>query len=186
MNDHRKLGRELNLFHSDPLVGAGLPIWLPDGAAARHAVEGYLHELERRNGYQHVYSPPMAKVRMYEKSGHLPHFAEDMFPPMVLSDNPEDEPPSKKTKPSNEIKIDQVRELAQFLNLRSHRGALRIALVHPAEAMNPNAQNALLKGLEEPPAGAMFLLINGHIMGASGILRSQCDGPLEVHPRPAR
>jgi len=86
MNDHRKLGRELSLFHSDPLVGAGLPIWLPDGAAARRAVESYLYELERRNGYQHVYSPPMAKRRMYEKSGHLPHFAEDMFPPMALSE----------------------------------------------------------------------------------------------------
>jgi threonyl-tRNA synthetase len=86
MNDHRKLGRELGLFHSDPLVGAGLPIWLPDGAAARHAVESYLYELERRNGYQHVYSPPMAKVRMYELSGHRPHFTEDMFPPMALSD----------------------------------------------------------------------------------------------------
>src|SRR6185503_13786002 len=60
------------------------------------------------------------------------------------SDNPEDEPPSKKTRPSTEIKIDQVRELAHFLNLRSHRGALRVALVHPAEAMNPNAANALL------------------------------------------
>ena len=80
MRDHRKLGRELELFHSDPLVGAGLPIWLPAGAAARQAVESYVREQERRAGYQHVYSPPLAKKRMYEKSGHLAKFGEDMFP----------------------------------------------------------------------------------------------------------
>jgi threonyl-tRNA synthetase len=82
MHDHHKLGRELELFDSFPLVGAGLPIWLPNGAVARHAVEAYLYDLERRNGYQHVYSPPLAKREMYERSGHLPHFADDMFPPM--------------------------------------------------------------------------------------------------------
>ncbi len=85
MIDHRKLGRELELFHSDPLAGAGLPIWLPAGAAARHAVEEYIREEERRAGYQHVYSPPVAKRQLYELSGHLPHFAEDIFPLMRLS-----------------------------------------------------------------------------------------------------
>jgi threonyl-tRNA synthetase len=83
MHDHRKLGRELELFHSDPLVGAGLPIWLPAGAAARHAVEEYIREEERLAGYQHVYSPPMAKQEMYARSGHLAKFGEDMFPPMA-------------------------------------------------------------------------------------------------------
>jgi threonyl-tRNA synthetase len=83
MIDHRRLGRELDYFHSDPLVGAGLPIWLPDGAAVRHAIEGYLRELERRNGYRHVYSPPLARREMYERSGHLAHFGDDMFPPMT-------------------------------------------------------------------------------------------------------
>src|SRR5688572_10069252 len=82
MIDHRRLGRDLDYFHSDPLVGAGLPIWLPDGAAVRHAVEAYLRELERRNGYRHVYSPPLARREMYERSGHLAHYSDDMFPPM--------------------------------------------------------------------------------------------------------
>src|SRR5688572_19652804 len=68
--------------------------------------------------------------------------------------------PAKRGKPSTEIKVEQVRDLAGFLNLRSHRGRLRVALVHPAEAMNPNASNALLKGLEEPPPGAVFLLVS--------------------------
>jgi threonyl-tRNA synthetase len=89
MIDHRKLGRELELFHSDPLAGAGLPIWLPAGAAARHAVEEYIREEERRAGYQHVYSPPVAKRQLYELSGHLPHFADDMFPLMRLSSDDE-------------------------------------------------------------------------------------------------
>ncbi|MBL7255243.1 threonine--tRNA ligase [Paractinoplanes lichenicola] len=80
--DHRKLGRELDLFDSNPLIGAGLPFWLPAGAAARHAVESYLHELERRNGYQHVYSPALGKRELFEKSGHWRNFAEDMFAPM--------------------------------------------------------------------------------------------------------
>lgn len=80
MIDHRKLGRELELFHGDPLVGSGLPIWLPAGAAARHAVEEYIREQERLEGYQHVYSPPMAKREMYQRSGHLAKFGDDMFP----------------------------------------------------------------------------------------------------------
>ncbi len=84
MIDHRQLGRELDLFHSDPLVGAGLPIWLPAGAAARYAVESYVRREEERDGYVHVYSPPMARREMYERSGHLPYFADDMFPPMDL------------------------------------------------------------------------------------------------------
>jgi threonyl-tRNA synthetase len=87
--DHRELGRELQLFCSDPLAGAGLPMWLPAGAAARHAVEEYLREAERRAGYQHVYSPPLGKRRMYELSGHLRNFADDMFPPMRLSSDDE-------------------------------------------------------------------------------------------------
>jgi threonyl-tRNA synthetase len=82
MIDHRKLGRELELFHGDPLVGAGLPIWLPAGAAARHAVEEYIREQERLEGYQHVYSPPLAKREMYRRSGHLAKFGDDMFPGM--------------------------------------------------------------------------------------------------------
>ncbi len=86
MIDHRKLGRELELFHGDPLVGSGLPIWLPAGAAARHAVEEYIREQERLEGYQHVYSPPMAKREMYQRSGHLAKFGDDMFPPMEDGD----------------------------------------------------------------------------------------------------
>ncbi|BCJ48737.1 threonine--tRNA ligase [Actinoplanes sp. NBRC 14428] len=80
--DHRRLGRELDVFDSDPLIGAGLPFWLPEGAAARHEVEAYVRDLERRAGYRHVYSPALGKQQLYELSDHWSHFAGDMFPPL--------------------------------------------------------------------------------------------------------
>ncbi|WP_027945351.1 threonine--tRNA ligase [Amycolatopsis taiwanensis] len=84
MRDHRKLGRELNLFGSDPLIGAGLPYWLPDGAVVRHCLEEYIRDAERRAGYRHVYSPVLGKRALYEISGHWSHYRDDMFPPMDL------------------------------------------------------------------------------------------------------
>lgn len=84
------------------------------------------------------------------------------------------ESPAKRSKPSTEIKVSQVRELAAFLNLGSHRGRVRVALVHPAEDMNPNAANALLKGLEEPPAGAVFLLVSHRPARLLPTIRSRC------------
>ncbi|GAA0607212.1 threonine--tRNA ligase [Kutzneria viridogrisea] len=84
MHDHRKLGRELDLFDTDPLMGAGLPYWLPDGAVVRHTLEEYVREAERRAGYRHVYSPVLGKRELYEISGHWSHYSEDMFPPMRL------------------------------------------------------------------------------------------------------
>jgi threonyl-tRNA synthetase len=84
MQDHRKLGRELGLFDTDPLIGSGLPYWLPDGATVRHALEEYIRDLERRAGYQHVYSPVLGKRELYEISGHWSHYSADMFPPMDL------------------------------------------------------------------------------------------------------
>ncbi|WP_317259601.1 MULTISPECIES: threonine--tRNA ligase [Streptomyces] len=84
MSDHRKLGRELGLFDTDPLIGAGLPYWMPDGATVRHALEEYIRAAERRAGYRHVYSPVLGKRELYELSGHWQHYSDDMFPPMSL------------------------------------------------------------------------------------------------------
>ncbi|MGW8573787.1 threonine--tRNA ligase [Streptomyces niveus] len=84
MHDHRRLGRELGLFDTDPLIGAGLPYWLPDGATVRHALEEYIRGVERRAGYRHVYSPVLGKRELYEISGHWSHYSQDMFPPMEL------------------------------------------------------------------------------------------------------
>jgi DNA polymerase III subunit delta' len=80
----------------------------------------------------------------------------------------------KPEKPSIVIKVEQVRELADFLYIRSHRGRLRVALVHPAEDMNENAANALLKGLEEPPAGAVFILVSHRPAQLLPTIRSRC------------
>ncbi|MEV8371355.1 threonine--tRNA ligase [Kribbella sp. NPDC056861] len=84
MYDHRKLGRELGLFDSDPLIGAGLPYWLPAGAAIRQALERYIADVERRAGYQQVYSPVIGKRELYEISGHWSKYSDDMFPPMEV------------------------------------------------------------------------------------------------------
>ena len=84
MHDHRRLGRELELFDTDPLIGAGLPYWLPAGAAIRHALEEYVYELERQAGYQHVHSPVLAKRELYEISGHWDHYRDGMYPPMRI------------------------------------------------------------------------------------------------------
>ncbi|MGP3988635.1 threonine--tRNA ligase [Streptomyces sp. 3N207] len=85
-HDHRSLGRELGLFGTDPLIGAGLPYWLPDGATVRHELEEYVRTAERRAGYQHVYSPVLGKKELYELSGHWAHYADDMFPPLEAGD----------------------------------------------------------------------------------------------------
>lgn len=82
--DHRRLGRELGVFDTDPLMGAGLPYWLPDGAVVRHTLEEYVREAERAARYRHVYSPVLGKRELYEISGHWDHYSEDMFPPMEL------------------------------------------------------------------------------------------------------
>ncbi len=97
-----------------------------------------------------------------------------------------EEGPARKGKPSLEIKIDQVRELADFLNVGSHRGGRRLALVHPAEDMNANSANALLKGLEEPPPGAFFLLVSHRPARLLPTIRSRCVAvPVPVPAREA-
>jgi threonyl-tRNA synthetase len=82
--DHRKLGRELGLFTSNELVGAGLPTLLPKGATIRRLLEEYITKQERDAGYEHVYSPDLGKVDLYKRSGHWEHYRDSMFPPMAL------------------------------------------------------------------------------------------------------
>lgn len=84
--DHRKLGKELDLFMLSPEVGSGLPFWLPKGATIRRTIERYITDKEISLGYQHVYTPIMANVDFYKKSGHWDHYHEDMFPPMDMGD----------------------------------------------------------------------------------------------------
>ncbi|GAB1155929.1 MULTISPECIES: threonine--tRNA ligase [unclassified Paenibacillus] len=86
--DHRKLGKELEMFTFSQLVGQGLPIWLPNGAKLRRTLERYIVDLEESLGYQHVYTPVLGNVELYKTSGHWEHYQEDMFPKMVM-DNEE-------------------------------------------------------------------------------------------------
>lgn len=84
--DHRKLGKELDLFMISQEVGSGLPFWLPKGATIRRTIERYITDKEISLGYQHVYTPIMADVNLYKTSGHWDHYHEDMFPPMDMGD----------------------------------------------------------------------------------------------------
>jgi threonyl-tRNA synthetase len=84
--DHRKLGKELEIFVLDDDVGPGLPLWLPRGAAIIDELEKLAKETEFAAGYQRVRSPHIAREALYKKSGHLPYYAESMFPPMNLED----------------------------------------------------------------------------------------------------
>ncbi|NLW28744.1 MAG: threonine--tRNA ligase [Erysipelothrix sp.] len=84
--DHRKLGKELKLFNVTPDVGSGLPFWLPRGATIRRIIERYIVDKELELGYEHVYTPIMANVELYKKSGHWDHYHENMFPPMDMGD----------------------------------------------------------------------------------------------------
>lgn len=87
--DHRKIGKELELFSNNPLVGAGLPLWLPNGATIRREIERYIVDKEVSMGYDHVYTPVMANVDLYKTSGHWDHYQEDMFPTMKLDEHEE-------------------------------------------------------------------------------------------------
>lgn len=86
--DHRKIGKELDLFMTHELVGSGLPMYLPNGATIRRLLERYIQDKEIALGYKHVYTPSLANVELYKTSGHWDHYKEDMFPVMKL-DNEE-------------------------------------------------------------------------------------------------
>ena len=86
--DHRKIGKELELFMTHELVGSGLPMYLPKGATVRKLLERYIQDKETRMGYSHVYTPSLANVELYKTSGHWDHYKEDMFPAMQM-DNEE-------------------------------------------------------------------------------------------------
>ena len=86
--DHRKIGKDLELFMTHPLVGAGLPMYLPNGATIRRLLERYIQDKELALGYSHVYTPSLANVDLYKTSGHWDHYKEDMFP-MMKMDNEE-------------------------------------------------------------------------------------------------
>ena len=82
--DHRKIGKDLNLFFTHKLVGSGLPMYLPDGATIRRLLERYIQDKELELGYKHVYTPSLANTDLYKISGHWDHYKDDMFPVMKM------------------------------------------------------------------------------------------------------
>ncbi len=84
--DHRKIGKELDLFMTSQEAGSGLPFWLPKGATIRRVVERYITDKEISLGYLHVYTPILANADLYKTSGHWDHYQDSMFPPMVTKD----------------------------------------------------------------------------------------------------
>ena len=84
--DHRKIGKEQEIFMNHELVGAGMPLWLPNGAIIRKQLENYIYEKEQKMGYQHVYTPCVGTVNLYKTSGHWDHYKDDMFPAMKIDD----------------------------------------------------------------------------------------------------
>ncbi len=86
--DHRKIGKEQEIFMTHPLVGSGLPMYLPNGATIRRLLERYIQDKEIQMGYSHVYTPSLANSELYKVSGHWDHYSEDMFPVMKM-DNEE-------------------------------------------------------------------------------------------------
>jgi threonyl-tRNA synthetase len=88
--DHRELNLDLDVFATHPLIGSGLPLWLPAGAVIRRELEKLAHDIARRDGCQPVYSPVLAKRALFEQSGHWAKFGDDMFPPMQLGGDGEE------------------------------------------------------------------------------------------------
>ena len=84
--DHKKIGKELDLYMIDEMIGKGLPVWLPNGEILKSEIERYAVETEEAYGYQRVTTPVLAKQQLFECSGHLPHYAGSMYPPMEMDD----------------------------------------------------------------------------------------------------
>ena len=84
--DHRKLGKDLDIFMAHDLVGKGMPLWLPNGSLIRKQLENYIYEKERNLGYDHVYTPCVGTVDLYKTSGHWDHYKENMFPLMKVEE----------------------------------------------------------------------------------------------------
>lgn len=88
--DHRKLGKELELFFISQKIGSGLPVWLPKGTILREVLENFLREEQRKRGYSPVITPHIGNINLYKTSGHYPYYSDSQFPPLVFKDSDEE------------------------------------------------------------------------------------------------
>lgn len=84
--DHKRLGRELKLFMLNPMVGGGLPVWLPNGTTVRRTLEAFLRNEQKKRGYLEVITPHLGNLELYKTSGHYPYYAESQYPPMKIEE----------------------------------------------------------------------------------------------------
>ncbi len=86
LRDHRRLGKQLGLFHISPLVGAGLPLWLPKGAVLRETLENFLRQAQLERGYLPVITPHIGNLELYKKSGHYPYYKDSQYTPIKVDE----------------------------------------------------------------------------------------------------
>lgn len=84
--DHKRLGRELKLFMINPMIGGGLPVWLPNGTIVRRTLENFLRNQQKKRGYQEVITPHIGNLELYKTSGHYPYYADSQYPPMKIEE----------------------------------------------------------------------------------------------------
>jgi threonyl-tRNA synthetase len=163
--DHRKLGAELDLFVFSDLVGKGLPILTPYGAAIRRSLERFIVDEELKRGYAHVYSPPLAKVELYKTSGHYPYYKDTMYPVMKIDDE--------------ELILRPMTCPHHFMlyksRPRSYRELpMRIAEISPQFRYEKSGE---LTGLIRVRT---FILSDAHIVTAKGSAKEEISGVLDL------
>jgi threonyl-tRNA synthetase len=149
--DHRKLGRELELFVFDDDVGPGLPMFLPRGAVIAEELEKLAKETEFAAGYQRVRTPHIARESLYLKSGHLPYYAESMFPPMELepeSDEAREELQARRAKLQLDLEILQGHDLKRIVEEKNQLNQ-RFQFISPTDEVTTKDQWARLELREQ-------------------------------------
>ena len=182
--DHRKLGRELELFIFDDDVGPGLPLWLPNGTALIEELEKLAKETEFAGGYDRVRTPHLARENMYLTSGHLPYYAESMFPPMTLVSE-------GATKAEREVQLQRAEEDFQKAEAESLTREARDEIFDPAKTAETASKQQsaedrmrrLASFPEEPKADRYYLKAMNcphHHKLFGAVQRSYRDLPLRL------
>jgi threonyl-tRNA synthetase len=191
-HDHRKLGKELDIFAFDDEIGKGLPLWLPNGTVIRDELEKLMRELEFEAGFQRIATPHVAKRELYEKSGHLPYFAEHMFPAMEVRPRRE-RAASAKTGRATALAAERE-DGAQVLYLRPmncphHHKVFAARKRSYRELPLRLAEYGQTYRYEDSGAVSGLLRVRGmcmndaHIYCSRGQILSECDAVLEMHRR---
>lgn len=147
--DHKKLGKELGLFKIDDRIGKGLPLWLPNGTVIRDELEKYMRELEFKGGYQRVATPHITKEGLYFTSGHLPYYADGMYPPMELIERKETSSDGSSTNKKVEAGAGEKLDSDEFVKERYRLKPMNCPHHHMVFAAEPRSYRDLPLRLAE-------------------------------------